>query len=278
MPMKNNLTYGAFKNGVPYIRFGTGAKTLLFLLGGPGNTLPMGAATFGFTRGMQGFIDEYTVYLVSRKSGLTEGYTTKNMADDYAELAREDFGGHVDVIIGFSYGGLILQHFAVDHAELAGHLVIGGAAHKISEIAKQIDFTYANSVNQGKDRAAMVARAAAVFPQGVPRYLLSGILWLFGKSLLGPVDDTFRRDVLIEAQAEMMHDSIASLEKINVPILIVCGRDDFAFPLNYVEEMARLIPRSTLRIYERGHSTVFLEKRFAQDVREFVNRGEKNLG
>ena len=37
-------TYGQFKNGVPYLRFGSGPRTLLFLLGGPGNTLPTGAA------------------------------------------------------------------------------------------------------------------------------------------------------------------------------------------------------------------------------------------
>ena len=51
---ETKLTYSQFQNGVPYLRLGTGAKTLLFLLGGPGNTLPAGYAASGFTRGMQG--------------------------------------------------------------------------------------------------------------------------------------------------------------------------------------------------------------------------------
>jgi len=271
---KLKLTYDKFRNGVPYLRFGAGAKTLLFLLGGPGNSLPMGAATLGFTRAMRGFCDEYTVYLASRKSGLPDGYTTQNMSDDYAEIIKNDFGGHVDVMIGFSFGGLILQHFAADHASLADHLVIGGAAHKVSQTALQVDYQYAALVNQGKDREAMVERAAAVFPVGIRRRLLSAMLWMFGKVLIGPVDDTFRKDVLVEAQAERLHESVASLKRINVPILIVCGKDDFAFSLNDVKKMAGMISRATLKVYDQGHSTVFLDKRFIDDVRAFANRAQ----
>lgn len=267
---QTKLTYNQFKNGVPYLRFGSGTKTLLFLLGGPGNTMPVGYAASGFTRGMQGFEMDYTIYLVSRKSGLPEGYTTRNMADDYAELIRADFGGQVDLIIGFSFGGLIAQHFAADHADLCGHLVIGGAAHRISEAAKRIDYQYASLIHQGKDREAMAERAAAVFPSGVLKHVLSTVLWAFGKSLLGPVTDTFRKDVLIEAQAELAHESTDNLRRITVPVLIVCGTNDFAFPLSAVKAMADMIAQATLKVYERGHSTVFLDKRFVSDVREFT--------
>jgi pimeloyl-ACP methyl ester carboxylesterase len=275
---KMTPTYAKFTNGVPYLRVGTGSKTLLFLLGGPGNTLPVGTAASGFLHGMRGFAEEYTIYLVSRKSGLPEGYTTQNMSDDYAKLIREDLGGFVDVMIGFWFGGLIIQHFAADHAELCGCLVIGGAAQKISEAAKRIDYQYASLVHQGKDREAMAARAEAVFAKGVLKSLLSGVLWVFGRTLLGPVGDTFRKDVLIEAQAELSHDSSASLRRIQVPVLVVCGRDDFAFQLSDVQEMAAMIAQATLIIYERGHSTIFLEKRFVEDVRQFTHRTRSNGG
>ena len=268
---KTKLTYDKFKNGVPYLRFGMGAKTLLFLIGGPGNTLPIGNATSGFTRGMQAFEENYTIYLVSRKSGLPDGYTTRNMSDDYAELIRNDFGGFVDLMIGFSFGGLIMQHFAADHPELCAHLVIGGAAHKISKEAKNIDYQYADLISQGKDREAMAQRAEAIFPKGILKHLLSAILWVFGKSLLGPVSDTFRKDVVIEAKAELTHDAVDSLKRIKIPVLIVCGKDDFAFPLSDVKEMAGMMANATLKVYERGHSTVFLDKQFVTDVNEFTN-------
>lgn len=267
-----NLTYSQFSNGVPYLKFGTGSRTLLFLLGGPGNTLPVGAATAGFTRGMRGFCDEYTVYLVSRRSGLPPHYTTKDMADDYATIVRNDFGGHVDVIIGFSFGGLILQHFAADHGQLAGHMVMGGAAHKISAEAKRIDYQYALLVNQGKDREAMAERGAAVFPPGVRRKLLASVLWVLGPMLMGPVEGTFRQDVLIEAEAEMSHDAELSLGRIEAPLLVVCGRDDFAFSVMDVKETVGKIHDARLKVYNQGHSTVFLDKHFVDDVRAFTGR------
>lgn len=90
---------------------------MLFFAGGPGNTVPTGLGASGFVRGMRAFTDEYTIILVTRKSALPEGYTTKDMADDYAELVRRDFDGHVDLVMGTSYGGLIAQYFAANHPE-----------------------------------------------------------------------------------------------------------------------------------------------------------------
>jgi pimeloyl-ACP methyl ester carboxylesterase len=262
---------GVFKNGIPYGRFGAGPKTLLFLAGGPGNLVPTGLGAAGFVRGMRAFRDDYTIYFVTRKSGLPEGYTTKQMSDDYAELIREEFGGHVDLVMGVSYGGLIAQHFAADYPALFDHLVIVMAAHKISAAAKRIDCRYAELIHQRKDRAAMAVRAAAVFPSGPLKYVMGAALWTLGKPLLGPVDDTFRRDILIEARAEATHESTESLQRIKVPVLIVAGRDDFAFPLGAMQEMAGLIEQATLKVYQGGHTAAFLDKRLARDVREFID-------
>lgn len=265
-------SYGRFTNGIPYLRFGTGPRTMLFPVGGPGNLLPRGYAASGFTRAMKGFTTDYTIYLTSRKSGLPTGYTTRNMSDDYAALVRQDFAGHVDLVLGHSFGGLILQHFAADYPGLFDHLVICGAAHRITEAARRIDYRYAELLSEGKDREAMAQRAEAVFATGLMRHLLYGALWVFGKTLLGPIDDTFRRDVLIEAKAELNHDSMESLKRIKVPILIVCAANDFAFLVDDAKEMAGLIPGSTLKIYDRGHVGIFMDKRFVRDVAEFTAR------
>jgi pimeloyl-ACP methyl ester carboxylesterase len=267
---QTKLINGTFKNGIPYLRFGNGPKTLLFLAGGPGNLVPTGFGASGFTRGMKAFCEDYTIYLVTRKSALPEGYTTRNMSDDYAELIEQEFGGHVDLVLGVSYGGLIAQHFAADHSELFSHMVIAVAAHKISEAAKRIDYRYAELISQGKDRDAMAQRAEAAFSSGPLKPVMSAVLWTVGKPLLGPLNDTFRKDVVIEAKAELSHESTESLKRIKVPVLVVGGGDDFAFPLSYMKEMASLIEKATLKVYEGGHMTAFLDKRFVQDVREFT--------
>jgi pimeloyl-ACP methyl ester carboxylesterase len=265
------LPHGTFRGGIPYLRFGEGLKTMLFFSGGPGNTVPSGLGASGFVRGMRPFTGEYTIYLLTRKSGLPEGYTTKDMSDDYAQLIADEFDGHVDLVLGASYGGLIAQHFAADHGDLSDHVVIVMSAHVISDEAKRIDSRYAELIAEHRDRDAMALRADAAFT-GIARSLMAGILWLVGKPLLGKLDETFRRDVVIEARAEVNHDANEAIGRIRVPVLIVGGTQDFAFPLEALDEMQRLIPGSELKIYEGGHTAAFLDKRFAPDVAEFTQR------
>ncbi len=261
---------GVYPCGIPYVKFGNGPKTMLFLAGGPGNTVPTGLGASGFVRGMRAFTSEYTITLVTRKSGLREGYTTKDMADDYAELVRSEFGGHVDLVMGTSYGGLIAQYFAADYPELFDRLAIVMSGTVVSDAAKQIDIRYARLISQHKDREAMAIRGEAVFT-GTARVVMSAMLWLLGTMLLGKIDETFRRDVVIEAQAEAEHDSRHILDRIAVPTLVVGSSDDFAFPVSTVQEMAQRIPGSRLKLYSGGHTAAFMDKRFYPDVSAFTH-------
>lgn len=263
------MASGTFASSIPFVRFGNGPKTMLFFAGGPGNTVPTGLGASGFVRGMRPFTDEYTIVLVTRKSGLPAGYTTKDMAEDYAEIVGAEFGGHVDLVMGTSYGGMIAQYFAAKHPELFARLVIVMSGPIVSDKAKEIDLRYAELISQHRDREAMVVRGQAVFT-GIARIAMSVILWLFGKSLLGKADETFRRDVVIEARAEANHDSRDILERITSPTLVVGSTDDFAFPVSTVEAMASRIPGAQLKLYPGGHTAAFLDKRFHPDVLEFI--------
>ena len=48
--------------------------------------------------------EDYQVYVVLRKPGLAPGTTLQDMANDYAAMIREEFGGPINVI-GLSTGG-----------------------------------------------------------------------------------------------------------------------------------------------------------------------------
>lgn len=265
------LVHGTFAGGIPFVRFGGGPKTMLFLAGGPGNTVPSGLGASGFVRGMRAFTDEYTIVLVTRRSGLADGYSTRDMADDYAALIRDEFGGHVDLVMGTSYGGMIAQYLAAAHPELFDRLVIVMSGPIVSDEAKRIDLLYADLISKRKDREAMALRGEAVTKPGLSRTAMSAMLWLFGPALLGRVDDTFRRDVVIEARAEAAHDSRDVAGDIAVPTLVVGSTDDFAFPPATVEAMAGSIPGAELQMYPGGHTAAFLDKRFYPDVRAFTN-------
>lgn len=261
---------GVFNNGIPYLKHGDGPGTLLFLVGGPGAILPEGWAATGFLKGIRPYLANFTVYLAGRKSGLPVGYTTRQMADDYAEVLREDFGGKIDLVIGLSYGGLILQHLAANHQEMIRRIVIAGAAHVVSDEGKELDLKYAQLMVQGKVRAAMAVRAGAVVGKGPGRYLLGGFLFLLGKQLLGKCTAVQMRDLQIEVDAELLHNSRDCLDRIRDPVLVLYGRRDFAFRPKDVREMAGLIKGSRLVELNCGHGTLFLAKEFSKQVLDFV--------
>ncbi len=116
--------------------------------------------------------NQYTVYAVNRRPGLPPGYTLGDMADDYARVVREAFGGPVDAI-GVSTGGSVAVHFAADHPELVRRLVIHSAAHTLNDDAKRFQLEYARLGGSGQWRAAsalLVRMAAACghWPAGSP--------------------------------------------------------------------------------------------------------------
>lgn len=135
----SGLQYGDFFNNISYVRWGTGTKTMIIFPGGPGNTVPTSFLIKNLYREFEPFTEKYTIYLISRKKGQPKGYSTRDMSNDYAEIIRRNFDGHVNLIIGTSYGGMIAQHFAADHPELFDHIVIAIAAHRMSDIGQRYE-------------------------------------------------------------------------------------------------------------------------------------------
>lgn len=262
--------YGIFKDGIPYVKYGSGNKNLLVFSGGPGNTIPKGFMFKTFVKGLKPFLEEYTLCMVTRKSGLSENYTTKDMSDDYAEMIEQEFGGNVDLVIGISYGGIIAQHFAADHSDLFGHLVIAMAAHRMSEEGKHLDIKFAELLSQGKSGAAYRLIMNALYPEGIKRTLLKGLMWIIGLFIRNPKNERFSNDVIIEAKAEVEPIPIETLKRINFSILIIAGDKDFYFPYDIIEEMADLIEENKVVFYiDKGHNIIG-DDRFAKDIFEFI--------
>jgi pimeloyl-ACP methyl ester carboxylesterase len=145
---------GVFSNGIPYFRFGEGTRTLLVFSGGPGNTLPSGFLLRVFGQ-LNHIAKSYVVYMLGRKPELPEGYTTRDMAEDYAALIRNEFGGGPADVMGMSYGGLIAQHLAADHPELIRRLVIAMSVYRFSDEGNEVDMRSAQLFSEGKKRAAL---------------------------------------------------------------------------------------------------------------------------
>jgi pimeloyl-ACP methyl ester carboxylesterase len=200
------------------------------------------------------------------------GHTVADMADDFAQVITDDFGGKVDLVVGESYGGMIAQYLAARHPGTSGHIAIVVAGAEVSDWGKEVDTRLAGALARGD-----IGDAGTVFAE----YLLPGESMRWVRRLIGPFvgrhllagSDYPLRDVLTEVQAEMDFDSRPALPRIQEPVLLICGDRDLFFPKDVVKETAELIPDCTLVWYEgKGHVKTASSKRIAHDVLAFVNR------
>jgi pimeloyl-ACP methyl ester carboxylesterase len=107
---------------------------------------------------------------------------------------------------GMSYGGLIACFLAADHPDRFRRIVLRMAAHRMSDIGREIDYRYARLLSEGKPRQATAVITEALFPTGFARSLMKGIGWLIGPVLSKGTHEAYAKDVPIEAEAECTHE------------------------------------------------------------------------
>ena len=199
----------------------------------------------------------FTIYQVRRRPGLPEGYTIKDMADDYAVMIRDELEGPVD-IMGLSTGGTIAQQFAADHGELVKKLVLAMTGCKLNENGKRLQLGVAELVKNGKLRSAAVLMSTALFT-GVKGFCMKPVFWLMGgmmfNSAAGPADG------LVEIAAEDAFDFSDRLNEIKTPTLIIGGDKDFFYD---IKDTAKKFPSADLVLYPGiGHMAV-MKRQFTE--------------
>jgi pimeloyl-ACP methyl ester carboxylesterase len=258
---------GVFSNGIQYVRFGKGDDTLLVFSGGPGNTLPSGFMLRVFGQ-FKHISKSYVVYVLGRKSELPEGYTTRDMAKDYAAVIRDEFdGGPLDVM-GMSYGGLIAQHLAAGHPELIRRLVIAMSVYRFSDEGNELDMRYAELLSEGKKRDALKSLEPIIEGGRIKKSFMKFFMGFIGPLLWSNPDKP--SDLLVEGKAEMAHNTKSRLVEIKAPTLVIGGDKDYYCPAERLRETAAGIPDARLVLYEgKGH--MITGKQFGEDVLAFLN-------
>jgi len=261
------ITSGQFENWIPYVRLGSGPRKLAFFSGGPGSMLPSGLMLRMMARTFKPFTEDHTVYMMSRRSDLPRGYSTRDMSEDYAAVISGEVGGPV-AVIGTSYGGLIAQHFAADHPDLITRLVLASAAYEVSPAGKELDTRVASLQSRGRWGAAYAAEMAGIRPERITRYLMAVAMHLLFIGKRRP--PAYPTDPLVEAEAEANHTTRDRLSEIEVPTLVIGGGSDFFFPAETLRETAAGILNARLVLYEgMGHAAGF-DKRVNRDILAFL--------
>lgn len=247
-----------------YVSFGHGDKNLVVLPGlSDGLSTVKGKALFLKTP-YKRFLNEYTVYMFSRKNKMPEGYTIRQMAADQATAMKELGISHASVL-GVSQGGMISQYLAIDHPELVEKLILAVTAPYANEVAKDAVGSWIEMAKKGDHIRLMVDTAERMYS---PAYLeknrkLFPVMARFTKP--GNYERFFRN-----AYAIMEFDARKELPKICCPTLIIAGDNDKTVGNDAPYELNAGIPNSTMFIYKGlGHSAFEEAKDFYDRVYEF---------
>jgi pimeloyl-ACP methyl ester carboxylesterase len=252
---------GYFRNGLPYTRFGRGPRPLVVFQGLFFENKPQPS----LITQMYNFLgQDYTGYSVLRKPGMPRGYTMRDMADDYAAMIRDEFGGPVDVL-GISTGGSIVQPFAADHPDLVRRLVIHSSAYRLSERARALQMEVGRLAGQRRWREAWATLLRFMLPPGP----LAGPLAWFASLLLALDRPKDPSDLVITVEAEDQFNFRERLAEITAPTLIAAGERDPFYSAELFRETAAGIPNARLILYPNmGHPAS--GKQFARDVLAFL--------
>ena len=194
------------------------------------------------------------------------GYRDADFADDVAALMTA-LGLAQAVIVGHSMSGSIAQRFALDHPSRTLGLVLIGArvawrdAPGLEALWNEIVAPMRDPVDPGFVREFQESTLSQPVPPGflstvvqeslkLPAYVWQGA---FRECLLAP-------------------DHRAELERIQAPVLLLCGDRD-AYSRAGQDELVAAIPGAQLKTYARaGHALHWEEpERFVADLAAFVD-------
>ena len=254
-----------------FVRFGTGKNVLIMLPGlGDGLTTVKGTAlpmAFLYRR----FAKAHTVYIFSRRNHLAEGCTTRDMARDLRS-AMDQLGIEQADLVGISMGGMIAQHFACDHPERVGKLVLTVTCAGPNALLKESIQEWRNCALRGDHTALMRSNVRRIYSENYYRRN-RWLIPVMGR-LTKPASYT---RFLLQARACETHDATERLGLISSPTLVIGGEKDLALGGDASRELASLIPGATLKMYpEWGHGLYEEAADFQSLVLDFLTSGEES--
>ena len=248
-----------------YIRFGSGEKHIIFLPGlgdglrtVKGMALPMAAMYHAFAK-------DHTVWMLSRKNELKEGYSTRAMANDVKKAMVQL---HIPKahIVGVSMGGMIAQYLAADYPERVDRLVLAVTCPRSNVLLRDAVITWMKLARWGKHKELMADNLQRMYS---PKYVR---LARWGVPLLSAVTKPASYDrFLVMAQACMDHNAWDVLPVIAAPTLVIGGMEDRALGSEGSRELSRRIPRAEIHLYPHGtHALYEEEKDFNRRCLDFL--------
>jgi pimeloyl-ACP methyl ester carboxylesterase len=261
---------GTFLGEFPYVRFGSGPEKLVIL---PGITLdnepPNRFAAWTHRLGFGRFARDYAVYVINRRRGMPPGYTTQDMAADYASVLEQELGpSH---LMGFSTGGSIAQYIALNHPGVLRSLVLVVSACRLSEEGRKTCQRWQALAREGRWQELRADMASVTVSGEKSKRFARAFMMVFGGLVFRVPSDS--SDFLTTLDADLSHDTAGRLGEISAPTLVIGGTEDPFFSEALLRETAEKIPDATLRVYDGvGHGVPKERKRrYEEDTLAFLD-------
>ena len=262
--------FGTLRGGMPYLRVGSG-EPLVFIPGLlPRNEAPVGMQRTIFAAELEPYARSRRVWWINRRTGLAPDATMADIARDYAEALRLQFGRPVDVM-GISTGGSIALQLAADHPDVVNRLVIVSAAYRLSGPGAEAQLRVAREVQVGWPRQASAEIMGLIGSGPRSRRVLRAVGWLIGKVMYGKATP----DMIATINAEDAFNLRDRLHEISAPTLVVGGQNDGFYSEALFTETAALIPDGRLFLYEgKGHMSASTAPGLVPEVLGFLEEEE----
>ena len=234
-----------------YIMFGKGTKPLVILPGLGDGLSPVHGQLQAviFAINYKKFAEQFKVYIFSRKNSLKENYSTRDMAEDQAEVMKT-LGISKAYVMGVSQGGMIAQYLAMDHPELVEKLVLAVTLPGPNETMRKTVNGWKKMAEEGQYKNLMIDTAENSYSA---EYLKKYRVFYPIRGRIGKPKD-FER-FLIQADSCLRHDARSELDRIKCPTLVIGGSCDKIAGADASVELNEKINKSELIMYQGlGHA------------------------
>ena len=201
-------------------------------------------------------------------------YTTKMLAGDTIAL-MDRLGIEKAHILGGSMGGMAAQEIAIEHPERLDKLILSSTSAGGQPLRDML-FGLIEAATPGWNRSRpdlasanlqkfMVAMASRSFNGKLYQVLIMPLVRL--QARLGRV-----KVPVGQLQAMLSHNALERLDRIQVPTLVLTGREDRVMPEHSSEVLASSIKSAKLVVIEGGAHALGGE-RFNKEVLAFLRGG-----
>ena len=250
--------------GVDYITFGKGDKTLIIITGlslqglSDMSNLTIYSLFYRYAR-------EYKVYIFDRRDHIEEGVSIEDMADDLYQSLQEL---HIDnaSIIGISQGGMIAQIFAIKYPQKVNSLVLALTFARNNAISRETIRGWIEMAENGEMAKLNKDSMCKSFSSPVLKKL-----YVINRLFLKSVSKEKRNRFVCLAKSILVFDCHKLLDKITCPTLVLGAKKDLVLGVDGARELANSIPHASYYEFGKlGHAAYIESRRFNKVLLEFL--------